>query len=74
MNLADIVAPEFLEMAKAMVSLKAAEKTTSAYEIEIIAKDGDRIALEINSRMSYRDGEPVGVQGIARDSPPGRGH
>src|SRR5205085_7234680 len=31
------------------------------------AKDGHRVALEVNSRLTYQDGEPVGVQGIARD-------
>ncbi|HXG67215.1 MAG TPA: PAS domain S-box protein [Blastocatellia bacterium] len=42
-----------------------AESTT--YEVELIAKDGRRIPVEVSSRLIYEGGQPVGVQGIARD-------
>jgi two-component system sensor histidine kinase/response regulator len=67
MNIRHVVAPEFLEFAKEMVARKVTEKTPSAYEIEIIAKDGRRVTLEVNSRLTYQDGKPFAVQGIARD-------
>ncbi len=67
MKMSQIVAPEYLEMAKRMVALKSANDGPSAYELEIIAKGGHRVKLEVNSRLTYRDGKPVGVQGIARD-------
>jgi len=35
--------------------------------MEIIAKDGHRVAVEANTKLVYQDGVPVGVQGIARD-------
>src|SRR5205807_3756098 len=38
-----------------------------AYELEILTKDGRRVPVEVNSRLIYRDGKPVGVQGIYRD-------
>jgi PAS domain S-box-containing protein len=37
------------------------------HEIEIFAKDGRKLALEVNNRPVYQDGKPVGLQGIARD-------
>lgn len=36
-------------------------------EIEVKAKDGRRMILEVKPRLIYRDGKPVGMQGIARD-------
>jgi len=42
------------------------EKVT-AYELEILAKDGHHVAVEVNTRLVLKDGVPVGVQGIARD-------
>ena len=35
--------------------------------MEIIAKDGRRIAVEVNTSLVLQDGIPIGVQGIARD-------
>ena len=37
------------------------------YEVTLIAKDGRPVALEVGTRLVFRDGVPVGVQGIARD-------
>jgi signal transduction histidine kinase len=37
------------------------------FETEIRSRDGRRVTLEINPRLIYRDGEPVGIQAIARD-------
>jgi PAS domain S-box-containing protein len=46
-----------------MVGGNAPEK----FETEIRSRDGRRVTLEINPRLIYRDGEPVGIQAIARD-------
>jgi PAS domain S-box-containing protein len=67
MNLARVVAPEYLELARNMTALKAEDKAPPAYELEVLAKDGSRLVLEVNSRLNYQDGVAVGVQGIARD-------
>lgn len=66
MTIADVVAPEFIDVARTMTARKS-EGVPNAYEIEIIAKDGNRVFLEINTRIIVRDGLPVGVQGIGRD-------
>lgn len=38
-----------------------------AFHLHFLARDGRRIPVEVNSRVIRRDGQPVGVQGIARD-------
>jgi two-component system cell cycle sensor histidine kinase/response regulator CckA len=40
---------------------------TVAYECELIADDGRRVALEVASRVIRSGDDPIGVQGIARD-------
>ena len=67
MNLADTVVPKYLPTAKAMIDAKLQGNETAAYEIEIFAKDGHRIDVEINTRMIYKEGVAIAVQGIARD-------
>ena len=67
MNVADVIAPEFLDLAREMIAHKAAEHVSTVYEIDIISKKGRRVRLEVSTRLIFRDGKPVGVQGIARD-------
>ena len=67
LNLRDTVAPEYLEKALEMLRLKLAGETVTAYELEILTKDGGRLPVEANTRLVYQFGVPVGVQGIARD-------
>lgn len=67
LNAFDVIAPECKQLAMSMVRQKAVEESISTYEIDIIAKGGQRVTLEVNSRLHYQDGKPIGVQGIARD-------
>jgi PAS domain S-box-containing protein len=67
LNLEDAVAPECLEKAKEMLRRKLTGESVTAYDLIVIAKDGRRIPVEVNTRLVFRDGVPVGVQGIARD-------
>jgi PAS domain S-box-containing protein len=67
MNVADVIAPEYLNLAREMIAHKASEKVSTVYEIDIITKDGRRVRLEVSTRLIFRDGKPVGVQGIGRD-------
>jgi two-component system cell cycle sensor histidine kinase/response regulator CckA len=67
LNIAAMVAPDYFEKARQMqVRILAGEKT-KAYELEMVAKDGRRIPVEVNTRLVLQDGLPVGVAGIARD-------
>ena len=67
MNVADVIAPEYLNLAREMIAQKASKKVSTVYEIDIISKQGRRIRLEVSTRLMFREGRPVGVQGIARD-------
>lgn len=67
LNIADVISPEFLPTAAEMIDRKLKGSPPTIYSTEIIAKDGRRIPLEVNTRLVYRDGVPVAVQGIGRD-------
>jgi two-component system cell cycle sensor histidine kinase/response regulator CckA len=67
LNLEQTVAPEYVEKVRRMLARKLAGEEVTAYDLEIVAKDGRRIAVEVNTRLVYQGGVAVGVQGIARD-------
>jgi diguanylate cyclase (GGDEF)-like protein len=67
MRLLDFVAPDCREIAGRMIERLKTGEGSSTFQIEIIAREGQRVALEISSHMIVRDGKPVGVQSIARD-------
>ena len=62
MRIWDLVAPEYRA---AMEKDLSAEMQT--FEVELVAKDGRRIPMELKSRLVHRGQMPVAVQGIARD-------
>ena len=66
-NLAQVVVPEYIPLARKMIGQKQVGEESTCYELEIFAKDGRRVPLEISTRLIYCGGAPVGVQGIARD-------
>ncbi|HEX8130302.1 MAG TPA: PAS domain S-box protein [Pyrinomonadaceae bacterium] len=67
LNIAQVIAPEHLTLALEMMARKEWFDEASVYEVDIIAKDGRRVPLEVSTRLVYQNGEPCGVQGIARD-------
>ena len=67
MNIVDVLAPEYVSIARQMLAQKTDEKTPTVYQLEILAKDGRRVRLEVSTRLIYQDGKPVGVQGVGRD-------
>ncbi|MGZ8848228.1 MAG: PAS domain S-box protein, partial [Pyrinomonadaceae bacterium] len=67
LTFAQTMSPESQVKAREMVSRKLAGENITAYEVEIIAKDGRIIPVEVNTRLFIEDGVPVGVTGIARD-------
>jgi two-component system, cell cycle sensor histidine kinase and response regulator CckA len=66
-SLIETVAPEFIETAREMMAAKLRGEDTAAYELDILAKDGSRVSVEVNTKLILHDGIPAGVQGIARD-------
>jgi PAS domain S-box-containing protein len=67
MNMVQVLTPESYEKAQTMREQKLTDKQPTRYEVEMIARDGHLIPLEISTRLIYHDGRPVGIQGIARD-------
>ena len=67
MNFSEIAAPEYLELVREELKQKIHGGGSTTYELEVVTKSGQRVPLEVSTRLIYREGRPVGVQGIARD-------
>jgi PAS domain S-box-containing protein len=67
MNIADVLAPEYVEVARQMMARKTNEQAPTVYELEIITKHGQRVRLEVSTRLILQGGKAVGVQGMGRD-------
>src|SRR5882724_1922996 len=67
MNIVDVLAPEYLTLARQMITQKTDEKVATIYELELITKSRRRVRLEVTTRLIYREGKPVGIQGVGRD-------
>ncbi len=67
MHVAKLLAPEHVDRARAMVDRKLAGEDSTIYQLEIISKSGERVPLEVATKLIYHQGKPVGVQGIGRD-------
>ncbi len=69
MGISQIVAPEYIKLVRQTIADRIAKKPDAApYEIDIVCKDGRRLPVEINARLIYENGQPVAIQGIARDT------
>jgi PAS domain S-box-containing protein len=66
-NLAEILPPDQQNIARGMTARKLREGGTTTYELDVIAKDGRRLPMQITSNLILEDGNPVGAQGIAID-------
>src|SRR6185369_11998706 len=67
MNVADVIAPEYLSLARDMMAQKASQRISTVYEIDIITKQGQRVRLEVSTRLIFSNGKAIGIQGIGRD-------
>ncbi len=67
LNIADVLAPDYLAVARQMMGHKTDNEGSTVYELEIITKAQRRVRLEVSTRLIHRDGQAVGVQGVGRD-------
>ncbi|MDT7602453.1 MAG: two-component system, cell cycle sensor histidine kinase and response regulator CckA, partial [Acidobacteriota bacterium] len=67
MNVTNLVPPEQVERARQMTRHKLSGGASPVYEMDVLRKDGQLITLEMSTRLNYKNGAPVEVQGIARD-------
>src|SRR6185503_1275449 len=66
-NFKEFVAPEHARYVRDSFWKKLAQQRETTYEVDVIAKDGRRVPVEVSSRAIYENGVMVGVQGTARD-------
>lgn len=67
-SITKVVSPASIDKARKMTAAKlAGEISSTNYELEIVAKNGEIIPVEVHSRLIVENGKPVGVQGIGRD-------
>ena len=63
----EFVAPEHLAQVRDCLLSKLESQRETTYHVDVIAKDGRRIPVEVSSRAIHENGVIVGVQGSARD-------
>ena len=64
----DLLVPEDRDRAGGAMEKKLRGETAATfYEVSMRSKEGRPIPLELSTRLIYRDGKPVGVQGVGRD-------
>lgn len=66
-NFVEFVAAEHVRYGHKSFYAKLAKQGETAFEVDVIAKDGRRVPVEVRSRAIYENGVMVGVQGTARD-------
>ncbi len=67
MNFGKLVAPEFREAALKTLARTQTTGVPAELELEIVTLEGQRARLELSCQRTVRNGQPSGVQGIARD-------
>jgi diguanylate cyclase (GGDEF)-like protein/PAS domain S-box-containing protein len=67
MSMEQLLSPDSLERSRQMAGRRREQGTPTTYELELIARDGRTVPLEVNSRPIHRDGRLIGTAGTARD-------
>ncbi|MDX6384284.1 MAG: hypothetical protein QOK48_1857 [Blastocatellia bacterium] len=65
MNIAELLDPQVAGELHQEILRSAKERVGMVYEVDIIARDGRRIPLEVSTRIVSRAGKPIEIQGIA---------
>jgi PAS domain S-box-containing protein len=66
-HFSNFVAPKDLKHVRNNLCKKLDVEGETTYEIDLVTKDRRRVPVEVVSRLIYENGQPVGVQGTARD-------
>jgi len=64
---ARFVLPQYLDTIVEMMERKVEGQARTTYELGVSVRNDRQLMLEINSTLIYREGKPVGIQGMARD-------
>jgi two-component system, sensor histidine kinase len=66
-NFDELIVPEARYMISDIVRAHLGGSAPQHYELPVVSKDGKLRFLEVSTRMIYRRGHPVAIQGIGRD-------
>ncbi len=67
LNFEELVAPEARHQTQDSIRAHLGGSATQHYELPILSKFATRRFLEVSTRIIYRRGHPIGIQGIGRD-------
>jgi PAS domain S-box-containing protein len=62
-----VLAPEYRDYGRQLRDTKLAAGEVVTNQMVFIAKDGRRVMIETSLRMTFKDGKPLAIHGIARD-------
>lgn len=65
MNIAEVVPAEIAEHVREQIARNVTRRVGTVYEIDLVAKDGRRVPLEVSTAVMLREGQPIEIQGIA---------
>jgi diguanylate cyclase (GGDEF)-like protein/PAS domain S-box-containing protein len=66
-NLLQFIAPDHQVEVQSTIERQIAAEAPITWETIIVTKDGNRLTLEVSSRLTFHQGSPAAIQGIARD-------
>jgi len=67
MNFQQIIAPEYLDLVWALINRMLEDRKPTSYGALMVTKDARRFPVSVSNHLIYRDGTPVGIQGVAHD-------
>ncbi|MDR0842839.1 MAG: PAS domain S-box protein, partial [Acidobacteriota bacterium] len=67
MKITDIIVSEHAHFGLEMTNPRVSGERPFTCEVDVLARDGSRVTLGINTQPIFCDGKPVAVQGIAQD-------
>jgi PAS domain S-box-containing protein len=66
-HFSNFISPADLKHVRKNLCRKLDVEGETTYEINLVTKDRRRVPVEVRSRLIYENGQPIGVQGTARD-------
>ena len=65
MNIADLLDSEVAGRVHEQIVRDMTKHVGAVYEIDLIARDGSSVPVEVSTRVVLRDGRPIEIEGIA---------
>jgi PAS domain S-box-containing protein len=67
MNFQQIIAPEYLALVWGLITRMLEDRKPTNYEAFMVTKEARRFPVSVSNHLIYKDGTPVGIQGVAHD-------